>query len=82
MQTTKFTRILSLTAAATFVVVAGAAGYLTIGLPPVVIVGGSGLVAMVLWSRTYLKSRWTQRSSSPCFCSRWPLWKCTWPRNT
>ena len=55
METTKLTRILSLTAAATFVVATGAAGYLTIGLPPVVIVGGSGLVAMVLWSRTYLK---------------------------
>jgi hypothetical protein len=55
MEATRLTRILSLTAAATFVVVAGAAGYFTIGLPPVVIVGGSGLVAMVLWSRTYLK---------------------------
>ena len=55
METTKLTRILSLTAAATFVVATGAAGYFAIGLPPVVIVGGSGLVAMVLWSRTYLK---------------------------
>ena len=30
-------------------------GYRSIGLPPVVIVGGSSLVALVLWSRTYLK---------------------------
>ena len=49
------TRVFSFMAAATFVVVAGVAGYLTIGPPPVVIVGGSGLAAIVLWTRTYLK---------------------------
>jgi hypothetical protein len=45
----------SLAAAATFVVTAAVAGYRAIGLPPVVIVGGSGLVALFFWSRTYLK---------------------------
>jgi len=53
--TTVRVRILSFLAAVTFVVVAAAAGYLTIGLPPVVIVGGSGLAALVLWTKTYLK---------------------------
>jgi hypothetical protein len=32
-----------------------AAGYRAIGLPPVVIVGGSGVVGLVMWYRTYLK---------------------------
>lgn len=31
-------------------------GYTTIGLPPVVIVGGSGLVAFAIWQRSYLRS--------------------------
>jgi hypothetical protein len=30
-------------------------GYTKIGVPPVVIVGGSGLVALIIWSRTYLR---------------------------
>jgi len=53
--TTARARTLNSVAAATFVVVAATAGYLTIGLPPVVIVGGSGLAAVVLWTKTYLK---------------------------
>ena len=54
--TTVRARILSFVAALTFVVVASAAGYLTIGVPPVVIVGGSGLAALVLWTRTHLET--------------------------
>lgn len=30
-------------------------GYLRIGLPPVVIVGGSGVIALVMWFKTYLR---------------------------
>ena len=37
------------------VLLAAAMGYRFIGLPPVIIVGGSGAVAVVAWSRTYLK---------------------------
>jgi len=44
-----------LLAAIVFVAVAMVAGYRQIGLPPVVIVGGSGLIALVMWSRTYLR---------------------------
>ena len=38
-----------------FLVVAMWAGYTAIGLPPVVIVGGSGVVAFVIWQRSYLR---------------------------
>ncbi|HEY8195453.1 MAG TPA: hypothetical protein VIG04_00635 [Gemmatimonadales bacterium] len=55
METSKRTRILSLLAAGLFIAVAMTAGYRNIGLPPVVIVGGSGLIALVLWIKTYLR---------------------------
>jgi hypothetical protein len=47
-------RILSVLGALVFIVVAMVAGYRSIGLPPVVIVGGSGIVGFVMWVRTYL----------------------------
>ncbi len=37
------------------VVAAATVAYKSIGMPPVVIVGGSGLVALIAWSATYLK---------------------------
>src|SRR5258708_10084808 len=55
METSKRVQVLSGTAAVLFVAVAMAAGYRRIGLPPVVIVGGSSLVALILWIKTYLK---------------------------
>jgi hypothetical protein len=55
LETSVPTRILSLIAAVLFVAVAMVAGYRNIGVPPVVIVGGSGVVALVMWSRTYLR---------------------------
>jgi len=54
-QTSKATQSLSLAAAAVFVLGTMAVGYRTIGLPPVVIVGGSGLLGLFMWHRTYLK---------------------------
>jgi Flp pilus assembly protein TadB len=50
------TRALNTIGAAMFVLLAMWAGFVNIGWPPVVIVGGSGLVAMVIWWRTYLRS--------------------------
>jgi hypothetical protein len=41
--------------AAAFLLVAMLAGYRFIGWPPVVIVGGSGVAAFVLWNLTYLR---------------------------
>ena len=55
METSKRVQIVNLIAAAIFIVAAMAIGYMKIGLPPVVIVGGSGIVGMVMWYRTYLR---------------------------
>src|ERR1700724_1535390 len=48
-------RIGSMAIAAGFLIVSMLAGYRYIGLPPVIIVGGSGTAAFVLWSLTYLR---------------------------
>ncbi len=45
----------SIVAAVAFIVVACIQGYRHIGLPPVVIVGGSGIVGFIFWYNTYLK---------------------------
>jgi len=55
METPKRVQVLSVLAAVLFATVAMTAGYRRIGLPPVVIVGGSSVVALVLWIKTYLK---------------------------
>jgi hypothetical protein len=55
METTRNTRIWSVAAAVLFIATAMTAGYRGIGIPPVVIVGGSSLIALVFWTRTYLK---------------------------
>jgi hypothetical protein len=55
MNTTRQVQVLSLIAALLFVATAMFVGYIRIGLPPVVIVGGSGMMALVAWSRTYLR---------------------------
>jgi hypothetical protein len=49
-------RIGSMAIAATFLLVTMLAGYRYIGWPPVIIVGGSGTAAFVLWTLTYLRS--------------------------
>lgn len=54
-QTSKTTQSFSIAAAVVFILITAALGYRSIGLPPVVIVGGSGLVGVVMWYRTYLK---------------------------
>ena len=54
MNPSKTTQLASLSGALAFLLVAMGAGYRAIGMPPVVIVGGSGLVALVLWRKTYL----------------------------
>ena len=49
-------RIGSMVIAAIFLLAAMLAAYRYIGWPPVIIVGGSGTAALVLWSLTYLRS--------------------------
>jgi hypothetical protein len=53
--TTPRARLLSIAAALVFLLVAMTAAYINIGLPPVVIVGGSGLVGFLIWRRGYLR---------------------------
>lgn len=55
MQTSKPVYYFSLFAAIAFCLVAPLMGYLTIGLPPVVIVGGSAVIGFFFWYFTYLK---------------------------
>jgi len=43
-------------AAVLFIMAACIQGYRAIGLPPVIIVGGSGVIGFVMWNRTYLKN--------------------------
>lgn len=54
METSKTTRALSIAAAILFALVAMIAGYRNIGIPPVVIVGGSSIIGLVMWMKTYL----------------------------
>jgi hypothetical protein len=67
METSVPTRILSLMAAVLFIALAMVAGYRSIGVPPVVIVGGSGMIALILWSRTYLRRPLEPRLILPVF---------------
>jgi hypothetical protein len=48
-------RVGSMAIAAIFLLAAMLAGYRYIGWPPVIIVGGSGSAAFILWSLTYLR---------------------------
>ena len=55
METNRRTMILSVIAAVAFALATMALGYRKIGLPPVVIVGGSSVIAMVMWIKFYLR---------------------------
>jgi uncharacterized membrane protein YjjB (DUF3815 family) len=55
MKTSFRTQLISIVTAVTFITAAGIQGYRYIGLPPVIIVGGSGIVGFILWYKTYLK---------------------------
>jgi hypothetical protein len=55
METSQTTRTLSIAAAVLFAAIAMIAGYRQIGIPPVAIVGGSSLIGLVMWMRTYLR---------------------------
>jgi hypothetical protein len=50
-----------------FVIGTAIVGYKAIGIPPVVIVGGSGLAAVIAWSRTYLKRPAAPETILPVF---------------
>lgn len=67
METTKTTKTLSIAAAALFALIAMIAGYRNIGVPPVVIVGGSSVVGMIFWIKTYLRRPLDPRIILPPF---------------
>jgi len=56
METSLQTQILSMAIALAFLSVAMIAGYRKIGWPPVMIVGGSGVIALVMWWKTGLRT--------------------------
>lgn len=58
---------LSLALAVAFVGVAPVAGYLTIGLPPVIIIGSSAAVGFVFWYFTYFKNPTDPKLILPLF---------------
>ncbi|AXR67265.1 hypothetical protein [Leptospira mayottensis] len=55
METTTFKKNSSAIAAMIFIITASTIGYIKIGWPPVIIVGGSGLIGWIFWYFTYLK---------------------------
>jgi hypothetical protein len=64
---TTATKIANMALAAGFIVVTAGLGYKYIGLPPVVIVGGSGLLALLIWSTTYLNRPVSPQTILPWF---------------
>ena len=54
-ETTAGQQMLNRAVALVFLLAAMSAGYIKIGLPPVLIVGGSGVAAFALWQGSYLK---------------------------
>jgi hypothetical protein len=67
MQTSKTSERLSLIIAIAFCTIAPAIGYIKIGLPPVIIVGGAGAIGFVFWYLTYLKNPTDPKIILPIF---------------
>jgi len=67
MQTSKSLQTISLIIATAFCVVVPTVGYIKIGLPPVIIIGGSAIVAFFFWYFTYLKNPTNPKIILPLF---------------
>jgi hypothetical protein len=67
MSTSKSVQIFSLVIVVAFCIFAPTMGYLKIGLPPVVIIGGSGLIGFLFWYFTYLKKPTDPKIILPLF---------------
>ncbi|MEJ7693022.1 hypothetical protein [Daejeonella sp.] len=67
MQTSKRTQVISVAAAMAFCIIAPIIGYIKIGLPPVVIVGGSAVIGFFFWHFTYLKNPTDSKIILPLF---------------
>tara|TARA_B110000503_G_C7123766_1_gene403659 strand:+ start:695 stop:1384 length:690 start_codon:yes stop_codon:yes gene_type:complete len=67
MQTSRQTQIISLIIVIAFCIVVPTFGYIKIGLPPVIIVGGSAVIGFMFWYVTYLKNPTDPRIILPLF---------------
>jgi hypothetical protein len=67
METSKKVQRISMAAAAVFTIIACIQGYRNIGLTPVIIVGGAGIIGFVFWYFTYLKKPVDPRRILPLF---------------
>lgn len=67
MQTSKRVQYLSLSMAIAFMIIAPTMGYIKIGLPPVIIVGGSAAIGFLFWYFTYLKNPTDPKIILPLF---------------
>src|SRR5215470_3901859 len=67
MKNLKLGQKLSLIPATVFCIVAPIMGYLKIGLPPVIIVGGAAIVGYLFWYFTYLKNPTDPKIILPLF---------------
>jgi hypothetical protein len=67
MQTSKSLRVISLIIAVAFCIVAPIMGYIKIGLPPIIIIGGSALIGFVFWYITYFKTPTDPKIILPLF---------------
>src|SRR5262245_27880426 len=67
MQTLTRTQIISLIIAIMFCIIAPVMGYLKIGLPPVIIVGGSAIIGFLCCYFTYLKKPTDPKIILPLF---------------
>jgi len=67
MQKLTITQKLSLVAAIAICIIAPTIGYLKIGLPPVVIVGGAAVIGFIFWYFTYLRKPTDPKIILPIF---------------
>jgi len=67
MSTTKSTKVFSLAIAIAFCIIAPVAGYVQIGLPPIIIIGGAAIVGFIFWYFTYFKNPTDPKIILPIF---------------
>ena len=67
MQTSKPSRLINTAIALVFCIIAPTIGYIKIGLPPVIIVGGSAIIGFFFWYFTYLKQPTDPKIILPLF---------------
>jgi hypothetical protein len=67
MQALKASQKFSLAAAIAFCIIAPTMGYIKIGLPPIIIIGGSAVVGFLFWYFTYLRKPTDPKIILPLF---------------